>query len=1287
MKKTTAWTQIKPATQWYEEGNMFYDQGNNAEAIRCYDQVLTIDSKHIGAWSNKGDMLNKQNKYAEAIRCYDKALAIDPKLVSAWVNKGVALEKQENYAEAIRCYDKVLAIDSKCIDVWTNKGNALKDQGNNAEAIRCYDQVLAIDPKDKNAWFKKGVVLQKAGNNAEAIRCYEKVLTIDSKDIDAWTNKGDALKEQGNNAEAIRCYDQVLAIDPKDKSAWFRKGSVLEELGNNAEAIRCYDKVLTIDSKDIGAWTNKGNALKDQGNNAEAIRCYDQVLAIDPKDKEAWFNKGLVLKAQDSYAEAIRCFEQTLAIDPQDMQAWGNKGDVLYDQGKNAEAIRCYDHLTAIGEYTMLALDKKGVVLQAQGNNAEAIRCFDQALAIDSTFENVWYHKGIALFCQITSADVLSCFEKALSINPTDVYSLQGKAIFYTRQGKSAEAKALFEQVVQLMEKKENKKEAVDMFCDRGDMFFAMKNFEVAKAAFEQALQIKPNLVRIKQRLDRVSKAMQSISVAAAIPPASTSTSSASTSAFNSSAQIKFLNDYVIACFKVSPGSSFYHLISREAAETLLNTCNPGAFLFRSSSQANTIALSYKEEQEISHTTFELLSDGTIRDKGKISTMTNYFLPYGNLLTQPIAVGASLNPSLQRTSSHYKTAPAMPSSTSRSSSSAFASTSQPSAAGLALQDYHQAIRQIAEQERQVFLGLLQTDYQKLLAEYQRLGQQGFESNFQSQQQRFAQYLTNQQQKLQGQGTQQQEQFVSALQAALVPYQGQALASLPDSALQAIQEQLRTTLGNEFAGSVQNLLNSQGYQNEIQRLQQGILQRIQERQDQLGMEMIYVQQKQQQIKNEHDPLFKQYQTQQQKLAEQSELQKQESVRAFYNTIEKVLGSRLMSAMSLASGMLVRVTTKSETAVAMGANLAGKIVDLVPVIGPVANAVIGAGLSIAQTVHGKYVDKKQETKFKNTLDSMIRLEDALTLAELVARRLAQSYQKHIAENYLSAEETAAAGENAANIVYGCIKSGGLKALATKSLDEKVTYLVSVVNTEAQKQKGAFFRKGGVFKEPASAQISTATRKQVHALGADLSKVQEQNELVAKQAQIKLQQMEKEQAELREQMRQLLKAQSAPQFLPPPSPQFLSVPASPSDRPPSPRRSPSPTFFVPPAKASAVAPVAAAPTTFSLLSEDTWSMAIAQLSQEVPEISKEEIVIQRSQKAVTFSCKTQTAQSTTMLRKFGKAVQQLFAGEVTDWEIEGNKLLITASATELAKGLEKFLTQNFCARLSVSAQFYAK
>ena len=140
----------------YDDVNGLYEEAldlatiDDEECIRCYDEIIGINSGEGMAWRGKGLALCRLERPQEAIDCFDKALEIDPyddlsqrskdiqleeikaidtmthsPDVSSLVTKGLDLQADSKYDEAIQCYDEAIKLDPEYLDAWYNKGNSL----------------------------------------------------------------------------------------------------------------------------------------------------------------------------------------------------------------------------------------------------------------------------------------------------------------------------------------------------------------------------------------------------------------------------------------------------------------------------------------------------------------------------------------------------------------------------------------------------------------------------------------------------------------------------------------------------------------------------------------------------------------------------------------------------------------------------------------------------------------------------------------------------------------------------------------------------------------------------------------------------------------------------------------------------------------------------------------------------------------------------------------------------------------------------------------------------------
>ncbi|MEB3359587.1 MAG: serine/threonine-protein kinase [Synechococcales bacterium] len=167
------------------EGDRQFGQKNYAEALKLYEQALSLQSDRPEAHLGRCNSLNALGQSNEAIVACNDALAYRP-----------------DYPEAIR-----------------GRGNAFEAQERLLEALRFYEQAVRLDPQLADAWLDQGRVLQQFGRSVEAIRALDRAIALNRNLVEAWTVKGYAQWNLGRYDAAIESLDKALQIDPAYQDA------------------------------------------------------------------------------------------------------------------------------------------------------------------------------------------------------------------------------------------------------------------------------------------------------------------------------------------------------------------------------------------------------------------------------------------------------------------------------------------------------------------------------------------------------------------------------------------------------------------------------------------------------------------------------------------------------------------------------------------------------------------------------------------------------------------------------------------------------------------------------------------------------------------------------------------------------------------------------------------------------------------------------------------------------------------------------------------------------------
>ncbi|MBD3351580.1 MAG: tetratricopeptide repeat protein [Candidatus Lokiarchaeota archaeon] len=286
--------------------------GRFLEALKIYDQILSIDPKIEKAWVNKGFALEKLNRDKEALYCYDKALELNPKNEKIFNNKAHVLQKMDKHLEAIESSNNAIRLNPEYSPAWNNKGFSLYKIGKFNEAISCFNKSLEINPRITEVWLNKGRILGDLDKYQEAIECYNSALDIDKRSAPIWRSKGFALGKLGRFKDEIACLDKAIEIDPKNASAYHNKGFALVQLKKYWDGIYYYDRAIMLDPSYTSAFKNKGATLIQLGKIREALDCYDKALELEPQDAESWLIKGHFSMVVGQYQEAAESFKKHL---------------------------------------------------------------------------------------------------------------------------------------------------------------------------------------------------------------------------------------------------------------------------------------------------------------------------------------------------------------------------------------------------------------------------------------------------------------------------------------------------------------------------------------------------------------------------------------------------------------------------------------------------------------------------------------------------------------------------------------------------------------------------------------------------------------------------------------------------------------------------------------------------------------------------------------------------------------------------------------------------------------
>ena len=204
------------------------------QAKQNLEHATQLDSNSTLLWAVWSIYHFRHGDTAEAWRCNEKAIQIDSTFVGAQFGKGILLANAGLYAEAKKQFEKVIRLDSTADYVYHILGNLCLLTRDYPEAEQYYFKALAFDSAHPILHYSMGILFFKTNRLEPARQFFLKATELNPNYAPALLGMAYLLAAEGKTEEAIGYVEQAIG-----------KGATFEQLEKDED-------LAPLRSRDLG---------------------------------------------------------------------------------------------------------------------------------------------------------------------------------------------------------------------------------------------------------------------------------------------------------------------------------------------------------------------------------------------------------------------------------------------------------------------------------------------------------------------------------------------------------------------------------------------------------------------------------------------------------------------------------------------------------------------------------------------------------------------------------------------------------------------------------------------------------------------------------------------------------------------------------------------------------------------------------------------------------------------------------------------------------------------------
>jgi tetratricopeptide (TPR) repeat protein len=346
---------------------IYRDMGNNIEAIRLYEELLTEYPSKSELNFFLSDLYLKENRIDKSID------ALDALENNIGMNEALSLQKHKLYLSvnqkenALKEIEKLTAKYPSEAKYQIIIGDFYLDQNELEKALIYYEKAHTIDPQNPYYVVSMANYYEKKENTEAAAAEIEKALKNQLLDVETKLSIlgryiGNLMhsKKDMNSANAL--FETLMEQHSQEKELNLMYGQFLVAQDKLDEAKFQFQVVTEATPEDIRAWKQLLNLAIRSENIDEINEICDAALVHFPDASEFYFYKGSALYQKKQYEDALAIFMEGSKHIPEEeigllSTFYGQIGDLFHQMNEKEKAYTFYDKSLEYNENNVFVLN------------------------------------------------------------------------------------------------------------------------------------------------------------------------------------------------------------------------------------------------------------------------------------------------------------------------------------------------------------------------------------------------------------------------------------------------------------------------------------------------------------------------------------------------------------------------------------------------------------------------------------------------------------------------------------------------------------------------------------------------------------------------------------------------------------------------------------------------------------------------------------------------------------------------------------------------------------------